>query len=69
MSQAQDLMSTLTLKLSQKTSIGEMLMEPTGFHGEEINTFPLIVEAVGLMDLPAQWPTELTSKETDLGPI
>lgn len=65
----QDLMNTLISNLYHKISIGEMSMELTGFHGEEINISQLTVVAVGLMDQPAQWLTESTSKETELGLI
>lgn len=42
-------------------------MEPTGYHGPEINTFQLIVEAVGLMVLQALLLTESTLSETEHG--
>lgn len=44
-------------------------MEPTGFHGPEINTFLNTVVAAGLMVLPVPLPTESISSETELGLI
>jgi len=46
---------------------GETLITLTGFLGQEINTFQLIVEVVGLMALPALLLIELTLLETEHG--
>jgi hypothetical protein len=46
-----------------------MLMEPIGYHGLEINISQLIVEVVGLMELPVQLLIELILPEIELGQI
>ena len=65
----QDLTNILTWKIYQRLGIGEISITLTGFHGQEINTFLNIVEAVGLMELPVQLPIELILFETELGQI
>ena len=54
-------------KIYQKLGTGEMLTELTGFHGLEINISLNIVEAVGLMELPAQLLIESILSEIRLG--
>ncbi len=69
MSYLQDPTNTLMLKTYQRSGIGEMSMEPIGFHGAETSTFPSTVAAAGLMLLQVPLPTESTSPETEHGQI
>ncbi len=65
----QDHMNILMSKTYLKLLIGEMLMELTGYHGQEINIFLNIAEVVGLMELQVQLLIELILLEIEPGQI
>jgi hypothetical protein len=65
----QDHMNILMSKIYLKLLIGEMLMELTGYHGQEINIFLNIVEVVGLMELQVQLLIESILLEIEPGQI